>query len=85
MLKTNTERKKNNETYSTFHGPLSQEWINGRYWSSAVTRYANQRNEYYKTLIQDCVEIMSQYPIRKVILTSPATSLVWNNVTGMIK
>ena len=37
---------KNNGTYNTFHGPLSQEWIDGRYWSSTLICHANQSNEY---------------------------------------
>ena len=36
----------NTATYNTFHGPLSQEWIDERYWSPALTFHANQSNEY---------------------------------------
>ena len=36
---------KSNETYNTFHGPLSQELIDGRYWSPAQICHANQSNE----------------------------------------
>ena len=48
MLRTTTERKKvkNNGTYNTFHWPLSQEQIDGRYWSHAAIGHANQSNEY---------------------------------------
>ena len=33
MIETTTDREKmkNDGTYNTFHGPLSQEWIDGRY------------------------------------------------------
>ena len=37
---------KSNGTYNTFHGPLSQEWIDEIYWSSALICHANQSNEY---------------------------------------
>ena len=37
---------KNNGTYNTFHGPLSQEWIDERYWSSTLICHANPSNEY---------------------------------------
>ena len=36
---------KNNGTYNTCHGPLSQKWIDGRYWSLALICHANQSNE----------------------------------------
>ena len=36
---------KSNGTYNIFHGPLSQEWIDGRYWSPALICPANQSNE----------------------------------------
>ena len=36
---------KNNGTYNTFHGPLPQECIGGRYWSSTLICYASQSNE----------------------------------------
>ena len=42
MLKIATERKK----LKTM-GPLSQEWIDGRYWSPDLACHANQSNEYY--------------------------------------
>ena len=44
MLKI-VKNVKNNGTYNTFHGPLSQEWIDGRYWSPALICHANQSNE----------------------------------------
>ena len=50
MLKITTEKKK--WTYNTFRGPLSQGWIDGRYWSSALICHANQSNGYYIILIQ---------------------------------
>ena len=37
---------KDNGTDNTFHGPLSQEWIDGRYWSLTLIFHANQSNEY---------------------------------------
>ena len=58
------KKVKNNGTYNTFHGQLSQEWTDGRYWSSVLISHANQSNEYYITLIQGCIEIMSQYSIK---------------------
>ena len=48
------------EHFKTFYGPLSQEWIDRRYWSPALICHANQSNEYYITLIQVCIEIISQ-------------------------
>ena len=35
QLRTTVGRKiiKNSGIYNTYHGPLSQEWIDGRYWS----------------------------------------------------
>ena len=45
MLKF-VENVKNNGTYNTFHGPLSQEWIDGRYWSPTLIYHPNQGNEY---------------------------------------
>ena len=45
-LNGNVKNVKNNGTYNTFHGPLSQEWIDGRYWSPALICHANQSNEY---------------------------------------
>ena len=45
MLKI-VKNVKNNGTYNTFHGPLSQEWIDGRYWSPVLICHANQSNEY---------------------------------------
>ena len=44
MLKI-VKNVKNNGTYNTFHGPLSQEWIDERYWSLALICHANQSNE----------------------------------------
>ena len=32
-VKKNTPAKQNNGIYNTYHGLLSQEWIDGRYWS----------------------------------------------------
>ena len=66
MLKITTERKtvKNNEAHKAFHGPLSKEWLNRRYWSPALRCHVDQSNEYYLTLIQGCIEIMSQHPVR---------------------
>ena len=42
-------------SWTTF--PLSQNWIEWRYWSPALICHTNQSNEYYLTLIQGCVEI----------------------------
>ena len=65
MLKTNNEKNvKNNGAYSTFHGQIYQEWIDGRYRSRALICQANHSNEYNITLIQSCIEIISQHPIR---------------------
>ena len=58
------KKVKNNGTYNTLHGPLSQEWIDGRCWSPALICHANQSSGYYITLIQGCTEIMSQHPIK---------------------
>ena len=69
------KKVKNNGTYNTFHGPLSHELIDERYYSPALICQANQSNEYNITLTEDCIEIMSQYPIMYVVLTSSATSL----------
>ena len=55
---------KTNGTYNTFPGTLSQECIDGRYWSPALMCHANQSNEHYITLIQGCIEIMPQHPIK---------------------
>ena len=45
ILKT-IKNVKNNGTYKTFHRPLSQEWIDGRYWFTALICHGNQSNEY---------------------------------------
>ena len=45
MLKI-VKNVKNNGTYNTFHGLLSQEWMDGRYWSSALICHGNQNDEY---------------------------------------
>ena len=45
MLKI-VKNVKTNGTYNTFHGPLSQECIDGRYWSPALICHANQSSEY---------------------------------------
>ena len=58
-----TKKSKHNGTYYAFHGPLSQEWIDGRFWSVAVIFYANQSNDYYTTLMESFIEIMSQYQV----------------------
>ena len=65
MLKTNNEKNvKNNGAYNTFHEQTYQEWIDGRYRSPALICQANHSNEYNITLIQSCIEIISQHPIR---------------------
>ena len=66
MLENTCERKKveNKGTYNTFHALLSQEWIDGRYSFLALICHANQSNEYYVTLIQGCIKVMSQHPIK---------------------
>ena len=50
--------------YNTFHGQIYQEWIDGRYQSPALICQANHSNEYNITLIQSCIEIISQHPVR---------------------
>ena len=47
MLKI-VKNVKNNWTFNTFHGPLLQEWIDGRYWSPALICHANENNEYLR-------------------------------------
>ena len=44
MLKTyyQKEKIKNSETYSTSHGPLSQELISERYWFFVLICHVNQ-------------------------------------------
>ena len=44
------KKVKNNGKYSTFHGLLSQEWVDGRYSSFALICHANQSNEYLHNL-----------------------------------
>ena len=53
------KKAKNSGTYNDTHGPLSKEWIDGRYWSPALIFHANKGNEYYITLIQGCIEVIS--------------------------
>ena len=43
--KNKNKKIKNNGIYNTYQGPLSQEWIEGRYWSSTLTSNVNQSNE----------------------------------------
>ena len=65
MLKTNIERTKFKTmidiTYFINHAIPG---IDGRYISPALISHANQSNEYYITLIESCIEIMSQHPVR---------------------
>ena len=44
---------KNNWTYNNFHGLISQEWIDGRYWSPTLICHANQSNGYLHNIISE--------------------------------
>ena len=58
-IKTTTERKKKKTSRcSTFSGPLSQEWIKGRYWSllwyATLTKLINITKLWFRVLLESC-------------------------------
>ena len=68
MLKTYNQKEKieNSETYSTSHGPLSQEFISERYWFFTLICHVNQSYEYWNhiaTFYQlDCIDKSQSIP-----------------------
>ena len=64
MLKIVTNVK-NNGTYNTFHEPLSQEWIDERYWSLALICHANQNNENLHNFDSELYwnDVAASYPV----------------------
>ena len=61
MSQTLNGNVKNNGTYNTFRGSLSQEWIDGRQWSPALICHANQGNEYVRNF--DSNHVTTSYQV----------------------